>query len=541
MKKITKKIAKNLPVSIKVRKPRYYYQDIDGVYNEDVSKNIELAKFEGVDYEIDGNFVVFKKKRLWNREISPEYRSLLAPRLGGDLKYVTLGRKLQYDVKGSPTIVDNVVSNFTSGNYITNNYIFNPNNSSWVWQVKFKQTTAYTGDVQYIMNTNRWDNGPYITITTDGKITACIVDGSAKNVFTGFASEFAVEVNKDYWVRMEFDGNETYSVKYSTDGEVFNLMGEVVSSSKALSTNILWLGRCEHNTYFRGEIDLNETYIKVGNEYMFGKNTPGLVEVNGALDGFVYKPNTDKIYTGVTDTECVLLRDIDEDKEGYAWVGDVSIPKGLDIKAYLRNYTVVGSITYNLFFHMSASSAGGSIKTSEMVLMDSNKDKLFIARVKTGSDTNYHDIFWTSEEPSQGFGTYSGKWFIWAGNNILGGTMEYNTWYWVILSQTSSKSTLYYLKDEGQYSDIEDLIEKNFHSMGMSSIWSVGPSYNGKLFNQSVLFLGSNFKNAEYWKNAIDLTNVGIYTYELNDTGRGETEEIWKPLRGIPDLSIDFS
>ena len=528
-----KKAFKGLPFSIKVRKPRYYYQDIVGSHNDNTVKNIELTKFEGLDYTISKSLIEFEEKKLWNNLISPGLSAVLAPCLG-DITYLTLGKKLQYDIKGSPIIVDNVVSNFTSGNYITNNYTFNPGNSSWVWQVKFKQTTAYTGDVQYIMNSNRYDSGPYITITTDGKITACIVDGSAKNVFTGFASEFAVEVNKDYWVRMEFDGNETYSVRYSTDGEVFNLIGESTSTSKALSTNILWFGRCEHNTYFRGEIDLNETFIKVGDEYMFGVNTQALVEANGCLDGFRYNPNADSTYTAIVGNEGILLRERDEDVDGYTWAGDVFVPKGLDVKAYLQDYTIVGNIDINNSFHMSGGDTNGSIKTSELDLMSYDKDKLFIARVQTGSDTNYKDIFWTSAEPSQGFGTYSGKWFIWAGSNILGGTMEYNTWYWVILSQTSSKSTLYYLKDEGQYSDIDDLIEKNFHSMGMSSIWSVGPSYDGKLFNQNVLFLGSNFKSAEYWKNVIDLTNVGIYTYELNDTGKGKTENIWTPLRVIP-------
>lgn len=64
MKKITKKVAKGLPVGIRVRKPRYYYQDITATYNTSATENIDLVEFEGLDYGLSYSTLTFKNKKL---------------------------------------------------------------------------------------------------------------------------------------------------------------------------------------------------------------------------------------------------------------------------------------------------------------------------------------------------------------------------------------------------------------------------------------------------------------------------------------------
>ncbi len=79
MTTINKKTFKGLTTGIKVRKPRYYYQDIVETYAEDSVRNIELKKFEGLEYDVNQRVINFKEKVLWNNTISPNIMRVLAP------------------------------------------------------------------------------------------------------------------------------------------------------------------------------------------------------------------------------------------------------------------------------------------------------------------------------------------------------------------------------------------------------------------------------------------------------------------------------
>ncbi|MBQ8750170.1 MAG: hypothetical protein IJZ30_00855 [Alphaproteobacteria bacterium] len=79
MTQISKKAYKGLPVSIKVRKPHYYYQDFLEVFNDNTEKYIELREFEGLDYNFNRSQVIFDEKVLWNGYTSNSMSRVLAP------------------------------------------------------------------------------------------------------------------------------------------------------------------------------------------------------------------------------------------------------------------------------------------------------------------------------------------------------------------------------------------------------------------------------------------------------------------------------
>ena len=112
MTTFNKKVFKNLPFGIKVRKSRYYYQDIIDNVNENVSKDITLTKFEGIDYEIDRGLISFNRKELWNGNISPNYNGILVP-----YEY-NMSYKPKVDVVGDLVFNNGAVSGFSSSNYV---------------------------------------------------------------------------------------------------------------------------------------------------------------------------------------------------------------------------------------------------------------------------------------------------------------------------------------------------------------------------------------------------------------------------------------
>ena len=74
--------------------------------------------------------------------------------------------------------------------------------------------------------------------------------------------------NKDYWIKMKYDGS-IMSLYLSEDGDRYNLENsqpiEVISNSYQTNIGV----QKASGAIFNGSIDLNNTYIKINNVYWF--------------------------------------------------------------------------------------------------------------------------------------------------------------------------------------------------------------------------------------------------------------------------------
>lgn len=731
MTQISKKAYKGLPVSIKVRKPHYYYQDFLEVFNDNAEKYIELREFEGLDYSFNRSQVTFDEKVLWNGYTSPNMIKLLAPYSDGDKtdynvtiigypyinngiasgfnsssfiqipnkfapssntwevlikvktgiissdaqcfyqscsgtgesgrfgilcyvsdgkwrfalstnnsswlfdvtgtydvqsntiywikitfngtkyelsyslngedfivdisqdstvpvynslpntyigiystttfkfpwlgliylnesyikindemfwqpeesivpnvpNYLTSVRKLVYNVVGSPTIIDNVVSNFSSSNYITTDYTFLPKGYSWVWQVKFMQTESFTTGTQYIMNSSNYKYSPYITILKDGTISATVSTNGAWLAGVG-TSDFVVELNKYYWVRLEFDGVDTYSLKYSTDGQSYSLIGEVQNTSLIVSTDTLWFGKTGHDYTLHGKIDFNETFVEVNNEIVWGIDAINVVDGIGCLDNITDVPNERTLTAFVKDDE-ILLSESSGDKVGYTWANKVTIPQHEVIPVYKKKFSETNT-NYTYTYQdenilVSLNPSGGLILREPLVFSFIPQtsffdyDVRFTAKVTPVDATSYRVI---CVKDGVWFGTSNGKVVV---DKVLTAdtALTANTTYWVRMAETYSVSTgkyilrVAYIVDNGYTKE----------TLPDESEWVVKSVIRDVPFfsNESTIATFGWTSNSYSWYGTMDLTNIWVDYGNITNIGDNTRiyETKWEMLEKV--------
>lgn len=162
---------------------------------------------------------------------------------------------------GSPQVTDEgVLSNLTSSNYVKTPVYLSPGDKKWLMQVKFNCSTINAGDSQYIFCSSRYLNGPYIIISAQGIINCSLANGA---LIGGVNDSETMLANQDYWIRLEFDGINKYTASKSLNGVDFTIMGSFESNTLINSTDFMQLGYSSSGTYFRGSIDLAETFIEI--------------------------------------------------------------------------------------------------------------------------------------------------------------------------------------------------------------------------------------------------------------------------------------
>ena len=163
-----------------------------------------------------------------------------------------------YTVVGSPTISDGVVSGLTTSDYLSLNTA-GKISSADTWEMCFKFGTSSSG---YFLGSNVTDVITY-SPTTSGLYLSS--NGSswdiASNVGTGSA------LPSDCWLRIKFTGTQ-YIAEYSLDNVSWVATSVVNSSVKIVNFANLYIGKWQ-TSYYRGSIDLNETYIKINNKLWF--------------------------------------------------------------------------------------------------------------------------------------------------------------------------------------------------------------------------------------------------------------------------------
>lgn len=188
----------------------------------------------------------------------------------GDFKGSIVG----YTVVGSPTIVDGVVSGFTTSNYLVTGGLYSGTINNFELNIKFTVPTTYATGYTCSYNTNR--NGSNL-------IASCIL-GSGGN-FTTYLFKKSDNTQQAYSVSYDLRTHtgETFTANIRTDMNnvvinLYNSSGTLVATNSYTEQDLggtiisgFYLGVSSNQTsYFNGgSIDLNSTYIKINNKLNF--------------------------------------------------------------------------------------------------------------------------------------------------------------------------------------------------------------------------------------------------------------------------------
>lgn len=166
---------------------------------------------------------------------------------------------------GNVTVSGNIASNFSSSNYLKTIPNFNVSSTdSWEICMCFditSQTSTSLGT--YISSFERYVQGPYIAIDTQGYLNASISDGSSW--ITGFGGP-SYQLNQKYWIKLSYNSGIAKG-EYSLDGNNFTEMQPTGTTISGISINKqMWIGYGSSGTNLPGNIYLDGCYIKINDE-----------------------------------------------------------------------------------------------------------------------------------------------------------------------------------------------------------------------------------------------------------------------------------
>lgn len=181
-------------------------------------------------------------------------------------KYYKYGTEPNATVVGSPTIVDGVVSGFTTANYLKLPNTFNP---SGTWEVVVDFKLSQLGKSNSIFGTTTQYDGTTLYVASDNKLSFYVSsNGTSWDVASAVRGTIVFTTGVNYTVKIVFDGDK-YTVAVSTEG------GEFVTDITVSSTKIVFGSPCalgggiSTNTsgdQLSGSIDLAKSYIKINDK-----------------------------------------------------------------------------------------------------------------------------------------------------------------------------------------------------------------------------------------------------------------------------------
>ena len=205
-----------------------------------------------------------------------------------------------YTKVGSPTIVNGVASGFSENDYLKINVV--PNIvTSFEFGVKVNTGNLYAYCTIFGNNsTNR--HSPQIEYNSSNNY---IYFTTPLSDFTwGREIKYLVSSNTNYWFKYIFENNKC-SAYVSSDGISYALINQVSQPSIGWDEWIQ-IGADQSKDYWKGSIDLNNTYIKVNGHPWFG---PGVTK-NLVPDGTVVGDVTvkDGIASGFSGSDYINVR-----------------------------------------------------------------------------------------------------------------------------------------------------------------------------------------------------------------------------------------
>jgi hypothetical protein len=268
---------------------------------------------------IDLNETSIKGYFLVNGEYAQQTRKM------SDGTYVL--EKQNVNVVGSPTIENNIVSGFSSSNYLSLEEPFNPEGA---WEIVLKLKRSGSGQ-QFLLGSI---DSYYKTLGGELQPNNTLAFGLTSDGYSWdiawFGGNVVLEENVWYWVKLSFTGSE-YKYELSTNGKDYNLVDSVTSSTPLYcgDDSIMNIGTMggRHN-YWNGSIDLSKSYIKFNGKktYLFGSVVE---ELYGITDGVFSTSQIAYCYVN-RDKTLVVRKTKTENLDTSDWyLGEVYLKLGL--------------------------------------------------------------------------------------------------------------------------------------------------------------------------------------------------------------------
>lgn len=167
-----------------------------------------------------------------------------------------------FTVVGTAVSVDQEtgkVSGFSSSSYLDTGYIPSlPANTPWKMQVRFKYDEVDSS--QYYFSSESYTSGPYIATDSSHHLNCGISNGA---LIDTIVSDFVLEDGVNYIVEWNYDGNQTYTLRYKIEDSSWQDVGTITYDSPVIFTTALRVGASTSN-YCRGIIDLStDTYFEI--------------------------------------------------------------------------------------------------------------------------------------------------------------------------------------------------------------------------------------------------------------------------------------
>ena len=230
---------------------------------------------------------------------------------------LNLSGPVGYKKVGSPTIVDNVASGFSSTNYLTISKFPNITNQ-WELNICFISNTA--SPIFTSKNIG-------IIISQSSSVTSIYLSSTSSSSYD-IANNLTVPISPNIkgWIKIQYIGTQ-YIISYSLDGINYNIAHTINKSLQIneLYTNPLEIGRqWISGRYYDGSIDLSQTYIKINNKlWFYGKNYTS-ENYAPVPAGFAYN-NTTTPSIGYVNTQTQIFTPAPTDGIKYSQTRDIKV------------------------------------------------------------------------------------------------------------------------------------------------------------------------------------------------------------------------
>jgi len=344
-------------------------------------------------------------------------------------------------IVGTLTNVNNVISGFNPRNCLNIGKAFLPGSSSFEIVVKFKQSDISTRCKLFGTSSNSDHKMPAVQCNYNGNgYLGWAIPDSSGNSWQNETNSTAVSlsINTWYWAKLTCSSSFKYVLSYSTDGtnytELLTYNGTQMYQNSSYNfcfgNDLYGSSSC---LPFLGEIDLNETYIKIndelwweGTKYLLNYSVNGTIigtlnDNMGIISGFsdtdhLLLPNT--LSTGDNNWEIVLkIKPVDTSTGGQDIAGYVGTTGGLSF--YL-------SVDGELSYHVGNSSTWviepifGYCNMNEWIWLKAKYENGTYYAYTSNDGTNYNLI----QSISNTWKLQPGQ--MWIGDFATGGTHWFN-------------------------------------------------------------------------------------------------------------------
>lgn len=478
-----------------------------------------LSQIQGFTYN------KFEKPTDWPKlDKTFDYKLENGKLLSGN-EHIYLSGPVTYEVVGNPTIVDGIVSGFSANNLLKTSQSVPPQNIT-ERTVKIKLNSSAIGSAKYH---NVFFGPDDLSLVLYGgssgaqkiNLISCYMPGIGTSMNWIDADLVA---NTWYWLKYTYDGS-TAKLYFSTDGinygeEKCNYNGTISGSAGIIKIGTRWNGDTD---YFDGQIDINETYIKVNNQlWFYGKNyaTKNIVPVPA---GFEYNNTITPSIGWVNTNTSSEFQQFTAAPEG------VSIGKDETEMLQVEGGKVVGSVTYTTQGNPSIINgiASGFSINNYLKLSNNFTPGSYAWEIKfkvmTGNNVqNHYDFFGSSNDTDWkhiGIGTQNAHFKIYLSSTgsrwdigISEGshTISVNTSYYLKLIYNTASYQLFVSTDNENWTN--DITIQNATPIYQNSaVQAIGANRVG----------GGNY----YWPGSIDLNETYIKVNNVLWFGK----EDWTP------------